>query len=351
MIILSGDIGGTKTWLQIADYSRKYCAENTVGEDKFSVLFEQRYVSTKYASFDLLLEDFLTAAQREGVAFPEQACIGVAGPVAKKSAGNAIANVTNLPWQLDAQKLSVQNGIHRLDLINDFQAIAFGLELLGKDDVLILQKGNVSINEALDPKVVIGAGTGLGQALLVWYGAADNGRYEVISSEGGHCDFAPGSSAQRELLVFLAVQQSRVSVEDVLSGRGLVNIYRYVANKYPANVSATLQQAMLTGDAAAMISDAAAADHKSLAGLALNLFVEIYGTQAGNFALSCKATGGVYIAGGIAAKVQDAFTGTTFLAAFYDKGPMQKIMEAIPVTLVLDPQVGLKGAALAAGRL
>lgn len=351
MIILAGDIGGTKTWLQIAEYSSISTVGNKSLKKSFTVLFEQRYVSAEYASFDILLREFLQAAQSDNIPSPEKGCIGVAGPVTRDSMGNDIATVTNLPWQLDAQRLIAQHPLYRLHLINDFQAIAFGLELLADNEVLIIQEGGEPIAKMTAPKVVIGAGTGLGQALLVWSGGEDAGHYEVVSSEGGHGDFAPGSKIQQELLSFLSEKQARVSIEDVLSGRGLINIYDYLTDKYPTEVCETLTCAMENGDAAAAISKAGLSATNSLAGQAVNLFVEIYGAQAGNFALSCMATGGVYLAGGIAAKIQECFTTGAFLAAFHNKGPMQHVMKKIPVQLVLNPQVGLKGAALVASRM
>ncbi len=350
MIVLAGDIGGTKTWLQIADYSPKSLAKHLPVKNNFTVLFERRYVSAQHASFDILLQEFLQVAQQEGLPPATQGCIGVAGRVVNSLTGNDTADVTNLPWQLDAQQLATQHQLRRLYLINDFQAIAFGLEMLAVDETVLLQKGGEPTSETIAPKIVIGAGTGLGQALLVWRGRVDDGYYEVISSEGGHADFAPGSDEQRDLLSFLAKRQVRVSVEDVLSGRGLVNIYDYLADKHPTEVSETLNTAMATSDAAAAVGEAGLSAVGSLAGRALDLFVAVYGVQAGNFALTCLATGGVYIAGGIAAKIQDCFARETFLAAFQDKGPMQQMMKAIPVRLVLNPQVGLKGAALVAGR-
>jgi len=352
MIILAGDIGGTKTWLQITDYSPTLLTKHLPVKNNFTVLFERRYVSTQYASFDILLQEFLRAAQQEGLPPATQGCIGVAGPVANSLTGNDSANVTNLPWQLNAQQLAMQHQLHHLYLINDFQAIAFGLEMLAADEIILLQKGDMPIGGKILPRVVIGAGTGLGQALLVWCGGGsdDDGRYEVIPSEGGHADFSPGSDEQQDLLSFLLKRQMRVSVEDVLSGRGLVNIYDYLADKCPTEVSETLNAAMANGDAAAMVGEAGLSATNSLAGRALDLFMAVYGVQAGNFALNCMATGGVYIAGGIAAKIQDFFTRATFLAAFQNKGPMQQMMKTIPVTLVLNPQVGLKGAALVASR-
>lgn len=339
MMVLAGDIGGTKTWLQIARFeSGAACGE---------VCFEQRYDSQRYASFEALLAEFLASAG-ELAGQIEAACIGVAGPVEALADGEQQAQVTNLPWRLDTQRLAAEFSIPRFRLLNDFQAAGYGIETLGANDVLVLQQGQP---EERAPRALIGAGTGLGQGFLVWSGDAQSGHYQVLPSEGGHGDFAPGDAQQRELLQFLAQQQPRVSVEDVLSGRGLVNVYRFLAAAHPDEVSARLQQAMAENDAAAAISDAALQQRDALAMRALELFLRIYGSQAGNLALTCLAMGGVYIAGGIAPRLQQLFTQGAFLAAFHHKPPMAALLARMPVMLVLDTQVGLKGAALMASRL
>jgi glucokinase len=348
MTILAGDIGGTKTLLQIA--------KNQGPKNVPVVLYEQRYVSAQFPEFDEMLRDFLVAAHQANVPMPEAACIGVAGPVLRDKGGNTIAKVTNLPWSLDANKLSVKFHLRQLRLINDFQAVGYGLEALSDDELVVVQAGEPDIQN-FPPCALIGAGTGLGQGLLVWKGNADSGHYEVLGSEGGHADFAPGSTEQRGLLQFLvqqkqlAKQPERVCAEDVLSGRGLVNVYHYFTAQFPEQVNPLFTQAMLEGDAAAMVSEAALSGADPLAERALNLFIEIYGTQAGNLALIYMATGGVFIAGGIAPKIQSRISAGPFLAAFQDKGPMSAMMKKIPVRLVMNPQVGLKGAALIASRL
>ena len=348
MTILSGDIGGTKTLLQVAN--------NQSYENAPAILYEQRYVSAHFPTFDEMLQDFLGAVQQANVPLPTTACVGVAGPVLRDKDGNTIAKVTNLPWLLDAQKLSVKFNLRQLQLINDFQAVGYGLEAICDDELIVLQAGETDC-QYFPPCALIGAGTGLGQGLLVWQGDATTGHYEVLGSEGGHADFAPGSAEQRGLLQFLIKQKSlanlpeRVCVEDVLSGRGLVNVYHYFAALYPAQVNPLFTQAMLDGDAAAIVSDAALSGTDFLADCALNLFVEIYGTQAGNLALICMATGGIFIAGGIAPKIHARISAGPFLEAFQNKGPMSEMMKRIPVSLVMNPQVGLKGAALVASRL
>ena len=349
MTILAGDIGGTKTLLQIAtDFTH---------QTPLTILYEQRFLSAEFPVFDDLLAEFLGAAKQANVAMPARACIGVAGPVVVDEQGHATAKVTNLPWFLDAEKLSVRFGFKRLRLVNDFQAVGYGLDALGEDELVVLQVGKKCNQIKPQPRVLIGAGTGLGQGLLVWNDVANAGFFDVLASEGGHADFSPASKEQVELLSFLLQQSqltkspARVSVEDVLSGRGLVNVYHYFANKYPEKINPELTQAMLKNDAAAAVSDAALSSRDSLAGRALDLFVEIYGGQAGNLALTCLARGGVFIAGGVASKIQPRMQDALFLKAFQNKGPMAEMMKNIPVTLVVNPQVGLKGALLVASRL
>ncbi|HEC19810.1 MAG TPA: glucokinase [Gammaproteobacteria bacterium] len=342
MLILAGDIGGTKTWLQIAE-----CDPSDAGRCR--VLYEKRYASADFPHFDELLNSFMQSVQQQGLSLPVQGCIGVAGPVESDNAGNDHAKVTNLPWRLNGPTLAAQHGLARLRLINDFQAVAYGLETLEENELMILQPGEKVEGRA--PMAVIGAGTGLGQALLVWEGDTEDGFYTVIPSEGGHADFAPGNQTQRELLDYLAQRQPRVSVEDVLSGRGLVNIYHHLVQQNPQQVDVSIQQAMAEGDAAAVLGNAGLSAPDSLAGQALGVFVSAYGTQAGNYALTCMASGGVYIAGGIGEKIRACFRGEEFVKAFRDKGPMQSYMCSIPVKLVLNPQVGLQGAALLASRL
>lgn len=338
MILLAGDIGGTKTWLQLARRE----------DDRFTVLHEQRYPSADYADFDTLLDAFLVTTTEAGLAMPEAGCIGVAGPIEGGSGDVTRAKVTNLPWRLDSGALQRRFSLRQLRLINDFQAVGYGIEALGDNELAVLQAGTPRPRA---PRVLIGAGTGLGQGILIWRGGERDGYYEALPSEGGHGDFAPGNAEQCQLLCYLADHQPRVSVEDVLSGRGLVNIYHHLAARSPDMVDEALAQAMVAGDAAAAVSEAALSGRDALADRALDLFVAVYGTQAGNFALTCLATGGIYIAGGVAPHICARLLAGPFLAAFCDKGPMASLMETLPVTLVLNPQVGLKGAAWVAGRL
>lgn len=349
MTILGGDIGGTKTLLQIAT--------DKTHQSPLTILYEQLFPSAQFPTFDELLAEFLAAAQQAGVPKPSVACIGVAGPVMVDGQGNTLAKVTNLPWLLDVKKLSAQFNFSQLRLINDFQAVGYGLDALVDDELVTLQAGENARQTVSQTRVLIGAGTGLGQGILVWRGNADSGYYDVLASEGGHCDFAPGSHEQLELITFLVQQKgltkcpTRVCVEDVLSGRGLVNVYHYFADKYPEEVSSSLMESMSTDDAAAAVSNAALSKTDPLAQRALDLFVEVYGSQAGNLALTCLALGGVFIAGGVAPKIQSRMESAIFLRAFQNKGAMSELMKKIPVKLVANPQVGLKGTLLVASRM
>lgn len=324
MSLLAGDIGGTKTLLQLQGAAGKR--------------FERRYDSSAFTDFGALLADFLLAGREAGLASPDSACIAVAGPVDGRR-----ARVTNLPWALDADALQARFGIAHVHLINDFQAVGYGLATLQADDLLVLQTGEVCDSA---PRALIGAGTGLGEGILLPAG----GRYEVLPSEGGHVDFAPTDALQRELLAWLSEREARVSYESLVSGPGLETIYRFHAMHFPALPSADVLAALARGEGAAAISRAAAAGDV-LAAKTLDMFVTIYGAQAGNLALTCLAAGGVYVAGGIAPRLRERITDGRFMAAFCDKGKMAGLLERYPVYLLLNARTGLQGAADVAARL
>lgn len=321
MLILAADIGGTKTLLQLS----------RADAHGLTVLREQRFNSAAYADFEILLDEFLQAARTDGLADITAACIAIAGPVTGSE-----AKVTNLPWHIRRDVLQTRFSIPHLRLINDFQAVGYGIDALTANDLLVLQTGRV---EAHAPRVVIGAGTGLGEGILVW----QQDHYEVLPSEGGHVDFAPTDAIQREFLAFMCARQDRLSYEEVLSGKGLVSLYRFLVQRHGATPLAP------EPDAAAVVEAAQRGDLPAT--LALEMFVRIYGAQAGNLALTCLAAGGVYIAGGIAPRLRERMTDGSFMAAFCDKGAMRSLLVHYPVSLILDTAVGLKGAALVAQRL
>lgn len=330
MIVLAGDIGGTKTLLQLSRPTL----------DGLEVLYEKRYVSAEHGDFLSLAGHFVEESLRHTGARASRACFGIAGPVSGRK-----AKTTNLPWSIDADVLESSLGIERVRLINDFQSVGYGVEALQSQDIVTLQHGS---EEPHGTRVIIGAGTGLGQGFLIWR----DDHYEVVASEGGHADFAPTDDEQIKLLEYLRARYRWATWERVVSGRGLVNIFEFLVETNVAQLSGPLQEAMRQEDRAAVISRFGMTGEDPTAVKALHMFVSLYGAQAGNLALTALATGGVFVAGGIASKIIDKLTDGTFMRAFHDKEErMQPLLNAIPVRVIVNPNVGLLGSAIAASRL
>ncbi len=305
MQFLAGDIGGTKTLLRCVDESG-------------ACLVEGRFDSGGYETFDDLLREFVGRIDER----VDAACFALAGPV-----HDGRGTVTNVGWQLDGQALAHDFSLGRVALINDFSAIALGVPLLGDRDLLSLHRGR------RDPKApigILGAGTGLGQAIVTRYG----GTYQVIDTEGGHGDFAPQDEEQTRLFLHLHRIYGHVSWERVVSGMGLVNIFTFLGGEEitPAEIAELAEG----GDPRA--------EH------AFEIFVDAYGSEAGNMALRVLARGGIYLAGGIAAKNVERFTDGRFVEAFVRKGRFRDLMETIPVDLIVNEDVGVIGAAEGARR-
>ncbi len=327
MNIICGDIGGTKTLLQL------YAC------DQQQVIAEQRYVSGDYASFDLIIGDFVNRhCQPHAIA---AACFGVAGPVMDQGTQQT-ASITNLPWQMDSALLAQQFKLTRVKLINDFEAIGYGIDGLQASELVCLQNGEAREH---GNQLIIGAGTGLGVAYRIW----QDGHYRVIPTEGGHCDYAPTDDVQVALTKFLIDKYGRSSMESVLSGPGLANCYEFIAAYEASTELPEVQATLAAADPAAAVAELAGKSR--LADEALNLFINCYGTQAGNFALSGLALGGVYIAGGIAPRMEERLHGDLFKLGFNRKGKMAGLMNHIPIKLVMNPQVGLIGSRIVAMRL
>jgi len=309
--ILAADIGGTKTLLQLSEFNDR----------SFRLLYEERYSSQDYASFDELLTAFLRDTGQTGI---DHACFAIAGPV---STDGSSANVTNLPWQLQRDRLVKTYNINHVTLINDFHAVAAGIDTLSGDELQILQQGQP---QTPGTQLVIGAGTGLGVALRIWTGSA----YQVLATEAGHAGFAPANEQQQRLLSFLASRYTIVSREQVLSGQGLVNIYQFICEEDTTT---------------ARDIDAAQISHLADQGddhcrRALALFFDIYGSECGNLALATLPFAGIYIAGGIAAKNLGALVQSGFIAAFCHKSKMQGLLTDMPVFIIKNEAVGLSGA-------
>lgn len=321
MSLLGADIGGTKTLLAIASQDGR-------------VLRQQRYRNDDFADFDAVLDAFLAEAE---TAPPAAACLAVAAPL---SADLRSARLTNLGWRIDAEVVASRLGGAPTALINDFAAIGLGIDRVDAADLVVLQTG-----EARDyaPRVVIGAGTGLGVGWLVH----DGERYRAWPSEGGHVDFAPNGAVQRELLAWLEDRHcGHVSVERLVSGPGLVDLFRFCCERESAAME--LDRALAAPDPAAWISARAGESATGPAAHALDLFLSIYGAVAGNLALNLLPLGGLWLAGGIAPKLIDRLRDGPFLDAFNDKGRMSTLTATIPITVIMNPFVGLLGALAAA---
>ncbi|MGW8247986.1 MAG: glucokinase [Acidiferrobacterales bacterium] len=318
MNILAADVGGTHTRFMLAQEHDR----------RFSVIYQQDYPSQQYPGLLPLVQEFLQSG--DATDKPDRACFAVAGPV-----HNGRVKVTNLPWQLDSVSLAESLGIERISLINDFEAIGYGIAHLGDKDLEILNRG---VDVEHGNRVVLGAGTGLGQCLLTWCGDS----YQVHATEGGHADFAARNEQEIDLLNATLQTQSRVSYEDLLSGRGLATIYRYLSTSGEAGRSSQ-QDPLQAEDVAAAISEKAKQGDE-LAQSAMQLFMSVYGAHAGDLVLATRATGGVYLAGGITYKNLEFMKSGEFMQAFLQKPPMNALLERTPVRVILNPDVGLFGA-------
>jgi glucokinase len=325
MIVLAGDVGGTNARLAIVDVNGRTAR----------IVKETKYPSRDYPGLAPIVRRFC----EETGSHPDRACFGMACPMVGDD-----CTAPNLPWTTNVKQLAAEIGIPRTRIINDFVSVGYGIELLSPADLAALQEGTL---EAQGPIALIGAGTGLGQGFLFW----DDDHYEVLASEGGHSDFASRGKMQAGLLQFLEAKFQRVSWERLLSGPGLINIYHYLAESGVSPEQAKVKDEMVREDPAAVIARHALAKSDCLSDRALDLFCEIFGAQAGNLALTVVATGGVYLAGGIAPKVVERLAAGGFIAAFRDKGRLSELQSHIPVHVVMNPNVGLLGSAAVAGRL
>jgi len=326
-MIIAGDLGGTKTLLLLA----------TLRQGRPAVVLERRYAAASFGDFSAMLAHFLDECrQHRGRDLRlASACFGAAGPV---SSGHI--QMTNLPWRLDAGAIAAEFGIGRVLLVNDFEAAATGVEALGPGDSTMLQRGEPLPGAA---RVVIGAGTGLGVAYALPQGKG----YQVVAGEGGHAGFAPADEEQMRLWRALHAQLGRVSDEDVVSGAGLVRIYKFLRAELP---DAPALPESVRSEGAAAISRHALEQNDPLACRALDLFIACYGAVAGDHALAVTARGGVYVAGGIAAKILRRLASGGFMAAFNAKGAHAQLNLRMPVQVVTTERLGLLGAALIAAR-
>jgi glucokinase len=314
MQVLVGDLGGTHTRLALAELSGNQVSLQQI----------QRHLNQDYPDLAAILSAYSSN-------LPLACCLAVAGPTDGRS-----VQFTNLDWRIDTTDLSDRFGFRQCRLINDFSAVGWGLNCLSEDALATLQTGRPQPDGT---RVALGAGTGFGVSLCAW----DGKQYQPLASEGGHVGFAPVNPQQDRLLAFLRTLHGRVSVERILSGPGLIDLFRFCLAERGAADSPLLHDTQ----AAAAISQAGLSDADEAAVACLKLFIEIYGQTAGDWALAAQASGGIFLAGGIAPKLLSVLRDGDFLAGFANKGRYTDWMQSIPVAVILDPDIGLKGAAYA----
>ena len=329
--LLAGDIGGTKTLLSLY---------RTQGDD-LALLRSERYVSADWPDLAPMVLAFLqgpAAAERP----PEAACFAVAGPV---QAGRA--QLTNLPWQLDEQRLAQATGIAAVELVNDFAVLIYGLPHLQAHQQAVVRPGD---HMPAEPLLVLGAGTGLGVA----YGIPTATGLQAVASEAAHGEFAPRTASEWQLKQWLQhdLDLQRLSIERVVSGTGLGSVARWLlASRHPHDDHPLAAVAVDPSQDLPAAVAAAAAAGDALAAESLALWLSAYGSVCGDLALAALSRGGIWLAGGTAAKLLEALRSGPFQQAFLNKGRLAAVLETIPITAIIDSQLGPFSAACRARML
>jgi len=327
VIVLAGDVGGTKTDLALF--------EKDARSQGLKMVRDMTLPSGDFPSLEAIIERFINAGPRPVV---EAACLGVAGPVV-----DGRCQATNLPWVVDERLLTYSIPSPRVKLLNDLEVAAHGVLGLPEEDLRSLQQGVPRRGNL----VLIAAGTGLGEALII----RDGDRRVVIPSEGGHGDLAARNDLDDDLLRYLRKEFGRVSYERVLAGAGLFNVYRFLRDTGWAKESPAVAERMRKENPNAIVTELGLSKRDPLCDKALDIFVALYGAEAGNLALKAMAVGGVLVGGGIAPRIVERLAAGGFVAAFRDKGRLAPLMESIPIHVSLNPRAPLFGAAHVAGEM
>ena len=317
-MILAGDVGGTKVNLALYDFI----------DGNLKHARDKQYPAREYAGLEEIVKEFVVSEKVTA------ACFGVPGPVR-----DGRLRLTNLPWTLDSRELARDLGIDYVFLINDLQANGYGIAELGADQIYTLSEGDTS---QMGNRGLISAGTGLGEAFLVW----DGRDYVPYPSEGGHSDYAPRNEDEIELLRFLRQKYNgRISFERVVSGMGLTNVYEFLRDGKGLEEPVWLAERMRQEDPNAVITESALKAKSQLCEKTLDMFVSAYGAEAGNLALKVLSVGGLYVGGGIAPRILEKLKDGTFLKAFTDKGRLSQLLVNMPVRVILESRTALIGAA------
>jgi glucokinase len=319
-MILAGEIGATGT--RLAAFEKE--------GSRLQLVVEKTYMSQEHSSLSEIIAAFIKA---EGIA-AHSACFGVAGPVRRGR-----SKISNLPWVIDSRDLAKQLKLDSVGMINDLEAYAYGIDGLDSKDFVMLNPGS---EDAEGNRAVISARTGLGVAGLYW----DGYRHHPFACEGGHSDFAPRNALEMELLAYLQKKYGRISYERLLSGPGIKNIYDFLRDAHKADEPQWLKdQIAAAQDPPAVISQLAQEGKAAICDQTLSIFVSIYGAETGNCALNFLSTGGIFIGGSVAAKNVPKMKDPIFMESFLDKGRMVDLLKEIPVTIVLNDDSGIIGAA------
>ena len=317
-MILAGDVGGTKVHLALYDFIN----------GKLEYSRDERYPAKDYSGLEEIVKEFLGAFKVTA------ACFGVPGPVR-----DGRLRLTNLPWTLDSRELALNLGITHVFLINDLEANGYGVAELSADQIYTLSEGDAS---QIGNRALLAAGTGLGEALLIWNGHS----HTPYPSEGGHADYAPRNEDEIDLLRFLKQKYNgRISQERVVSGQGLSNIYEFLREVRGIDEPVWLAERLAAEDPNAVITELALAAKSEICEKTMDIFVSAYGAEAGNLALKLLSVGGVYIGGGIAPRILEKLKDGRFMKAFTDKGRLSQLLINMPVRVILESRAALLGAA------
>ena len=317
-MILAGDVGGTKVHLALYDFIN----------GKLEYSRDERFPAKDYSGLEEIVKEFLGAFKVTA------ACFGVPGPVR-----DGRLRLTNLPWTLDSRELAVSLGINHVFLINDLEANGYGVAELSADQIYTLSEGDPG---QIGNRALLAAGTGLGEALLIWNGHS----HTPYPSEGGHADYAPRNEDEIDLLRFLKQKYNgRISQERVVSGQGLTNIYEFLREVRGIDEPVWLAERLAAEDPNAVITELALKAKSEICEKAMDMFVSAYGAEAGNLALKLLSVGGVYVGGGIAPRILEKLKDGRFMKAFTDKGRMSQLLINMPVRIILESRAALLGAA------
>jgi glucokinase len=325
-VILAGDVGGTKTLLGLFRQV----------DGKTVCVREGSLPSQRFRCFEDLIGEFLSRTDCR----VRRCVIGVAGPVV-----GGRSQVVNLRWPVETRRLAHVLGTDAVRVINDLEATAWGIPVVPPRKTVSLTPG---LRARTGNAALVAAGTGLGMALMPW----DGERHHPRASEGGHQTFGPRDDLEIDLVRFLRRRHGRVSIERAVSGPAMSALYEFLVSSGRGKQSGLMRRRLAeSDDTNAVVAQAGLTGEDAVAGKALDLFVSLYGAVAGDLALVAKATGGVFVGGGIAPKILPKLRAGGFIEAFRDKGRLRPLLERIPVRVILEPRTALLGAAQCAAAL